>query len=161
MILNQGIEFSGKGWDLFEKSMRLKVHGQEVVVARIPAVPWKELHWVGKITITDYLEQDRTEEGSKQRLACFQKMAFASYVLNWYLGPQQGDAPCDKSSWHLVVDYKGYKLWISDCPGRGEIHIHALPDAKPPPEVARELEQIISFLLEDVDGLTGSIVDLL
>jgi hypothetical protein len=69
--------------------------------------------------------------------------------------------PCDKSSWELVVDYKGHRLWISDHPGSGEIHIHDLPDEKPPPEVVRELERIISFLLEDVDGLTGAIADLL
>jgi len=47
--------------------VRLKVKGQEVLVERIPEVPWK---------------------GRLQRLACFQRMAFASYVLNWYLGPQ-------------------------------------------------------------------------
>jgi len=104
------IEFTGKGWGLFERSVRLKVHGKEVVVARTPAVPWKELNWVEKVTISDYFEQERTEEGRLQRLACFQRMAFASYVLNWYLGPQQGDAPCDKSSWQLVVDYKGHRL---------------------------------------------------
>jgi len=78
-------------------------------------VPWNELNWVGKVTITDYFKQGRTEEGGLQRLACFQRMAFASYVLNWYLGPQQG-YPCDKSSWQLVVSYEGYRLWISDCP---------------------------------------------
>ena len=51
-----------------------------------------------------------------------------------------------------MVDYKGHRLWISDHPGSGEIHIHALPDDKPSAEVVRELEQIIPFLLEDVDG---------
>jgi len=33
------IEFSGKGWDCFERSVRLKVNGQEVVVARAPEEP--------------------------------------------------------------------------------------------------------------------------
>jgi len=42
--------------------------------------------------------------------------------------------------------------------GRG-IHIHVLPEAEPPPEVVRELEQNISFLLDGVDGLTGAIAD--
>jgi hypothetical protein len=86
-MLNKGIEFSGGGWSLLRKSVTLQIHDQEVVVARTPAVPWKELHWVGNVPITDYFEQERTEEGRQQRLACFQKMAFASYVLNWYLGP--------------------------------------------------------------------------
>jgi len=48
----------------------------------------------------------------------------------------------------LIIDYRGHRLWISDHPGSGEIHIHALPD-EPPPEVVRELEHIISYLLED------------
>jgi len=52
-------------------------------------------------------------------------------------------------------------LWISDYPGSGEIHLHALPDEEPPEEVVRGLEQIVSFLLEDIDGLTGAIADLL
>jgi len=58
----------------------------------------------------------------------------------------------------LIIDYRGHRLWISDHPSSGEIHIHALPD-EPPPEVVRELEQIISFLVEDVDGLTGAITN--
>jgi len=159
--LSKGIEFSGEGWDCYKRLVKLKVDGKEVVVARAQAVPWKELNWVGKVTITDYLDQDRSEEGRLQRLACFQSMAFASYVLNWYLGPQQGNAPCDKSSWELVVDYRGYRLWISDSPGSGEIHIHALPGEEPPPEIVRELERIISFLLENTDDLTGAIASLL
>jgi len=64
----------------------------------------KELNWVGKDIITDYFEQERKEEGRLQRMACFQRMAPASYVLNWYPGPQQSNAPCDKSSWQLVVN---------------------------------------------------------
>jgi len=42
--------------------MRLIVKGQEVVVAKAPEEPWKELHFVEKVTITDYLEQGRSEE---------------------------------------------------------------------------------------------------
>jgi hypothetical protein len=52
-MLNQGIEFSGKGWDLFERSVRLKVHGQEVVISRAPEEPWKELHWIGKVATVE------------------------------------------------------------------------------------------------------------
>ncbi|MBO3803024.1 MAG: hypothetical protein JTT11_03990 [Candidatus Brockarchaeota archaeon] len=46
-------------------------------------------------------------------------------------------------------------------PGKREILIHALPGEKPPPEVVRELERIIMFLVENTDDLAGAIASLL
>jgi len=39
----------------------------------------KELNWVGNVTVTDYFEQGWSEEARRQRLVCFQRMAFDSY----------------------------------------------------------------------------------
>jgi len=150
------------GWDCFGRAVILKLRGQEVTVKRVELKGPRpeELDMVAEIPIAGELPHGDSKEEKEKRLDYFKAMAYASYALIWYLGPPQGDVTRDKDSWHLIVEYKGHRFWISDRAGEGVIHLHCPPDRIPPKGVIEELRQIIIFLLENPDPLIRAIADL-
>ena len=70
--------------------------------------------------------------------------------------PQRG-GDGSKTTWNLFLEYKGYIFVIGDAHG-GEIEIATLQKIESPKEVAKELREIIEYLIHNEDFLCEHII---